>query len=152
MICSTLIRHGNTFVIEGQDSIEACRKIKEGQAVKGTFSVPRSLGHHRLFFALLTLVYEAQEEPRLFPSVEALLECLKIALGHVREMKDLEGNLHFIPKSIDFASMSQGEFCQFFDRSVDVILKHILPNSTQEGLEEAIFQTLGEPTPSMMRR
>ena len=66
MIYATVIRHGNTFVIEGQDSIEACRKIKEGQAVKATFSVPRSLKFHRLFFALLTIVYEAQEEPR-FP-------------------------------------------------------------------------------------
>lgn len=151
MIYATVIRHGNTFVIEGQDSIEACRKIKEGQAVKATFSVPRSLKFHRLFFALLTIVYEAQEEPRLFPTAESLLECLKIALGHVREMKDLEGNIHFIPKSIDFASMSQEEFSEFFDRAVDVILKHILPNNNKLGLEEAIFQMLGEPTPSMMR-
>ena len=129
-------------------SIDALRQIKDNAIVSVKISIPRSAKHHRLFWALLQIVFQAQREPRQFATTDGLLDAIKLATGHMREVKDLHGKIHYIPDSISFGRMSQPEFREFFDSAVRVILDRILPGVQKADLENQIYHLLKEPSPS----
>jgi hypothetical protein len=141
-----LRKKGNYLVAVDALSIENLSKIKEGNDVVASISIPRSIQHIRLFFHILNIVYKSQPEPALFSTDEDLLDVIKIAVGHCREVKDLKGNTHFVPKSIDFSSMDQSEFSQFFDKAMDLIITQILPNCPKKTLENEVYEALRIPT------
>jgi hypothetical protein len=147
-----MTKAGNHLIAQDELSMEALGKIPEGKQVKCAVTVPRSLAQHRMLFALLHTVHRAQIEPIAFPTVESLLDALKIATGHVREVKDLLGNIHYVPKSIDFSSMPSDEFRQWLDQAINVILEKILPWIAKTDLEDECYSILGEVGPSQMVR
>ncbi len=160
-----LTRRGRTLVAEDGQAIEDMASIKEGQRVKAVVTMPRNLRHHRLFFAMLHIILEAQPEPRTFGTEKELLETIKVAVGHIEpfyksvavrnpETGKMEWTLirEWKGAPIDFASMDQSEFRNFFDRAVSVILERILPNCPREGLEDEIYKCLGERGPSDCER
>ena len=102
-----------------------------------------------MYFALLNLVFDAQDT---YPTLDGLLDAIKIGLGHCDERTTLDGKLFMVPRSISFASMDQTQFSQFFDRTVNLIITHILPHTTKADLEERVFEVLGEPGPSALER
>lgn len=135
-----------------QASIKALRQIPDRTIVKIQLSIPRNVRHHRMFFALINLVFEAQREPRQFPTREALLDALKIAIGHVREVRGIRGETYIVPDSISFGRMDQLQFREFFDSAVRVILEKILPGVERRDLEQQIYDILHEPGPEQMKR
>lgn len=132
--------------------IETMRLIPENSIVRVRFSVPRNIRHHRMFFALLTVAFEGQTEPRLFPTTSHLLDAIKVATGHVREFKDLHGRIHIVPDSISFGRMDQIQFRQWFDAAVDVILTNVLRGTKRRDLEQRIADILHEPGPEQINR
>lgn len=130
----------------------AIRQIPERTIVKIQVSVPRNIRHHRMFFALINLVFDAQREPRLFPTHEALLDALKIAIGHVREVRGIRGEIYIVPDSISFGRMDNIAFREFFDAAVRVIIEKILPGVDKRDLEQRIYDILKEPGPQQMGR
>lgn len=135
-----------------QASIEAMRNIPERAIVKIQVSIPRNVRHHRMFFELIRVTFEAQREPRVFPTREALLDVIKIAIGHVREVRDLQGRTHIVPDSISFGRMDQMQFREFFDAAVRLILEKILPGVGRRDIEQRIYDILHEPGPEQMGR
>lgn len=146
-----LIKRGHTLVAEDRHVVDLLARIKEGQTVKAVVTVPRNLRHHRLLFAMLNTVLKAQTEPVVFPTTKMLLDALKIGTGHVREVRDLDGNIHFVPDSIDFASLDQVAFSEWFDHAVNVILERVIPHMPKATLEQEIYNMLGERGPDDMR-
>lgn len=155
-----LAKRGKSLVAEDRHALDVLDAIKDGQNVKVSITVPRNLRHHRLFFALLRTVLDAQTEPRLFNSEKELLETLKVACGHVepyyksvaarnQDTGKMEWTLvkEWRGASIDFSAMDQQAFRVFFDRAVSVVLERILPNCPREGLEDQIYHCLGERGP-----
>ena len=134
-----------------QAAIEAMRQVPERSIVKIQFSIPRNVRHHRMFFALINLVWQAQREPRTFATRENLLDALKIATGHVREVRDLQGRTHIVPDSISFGRMDQVQFREFFDSAVKVILERVLPGVRRKDIEQQIYDILHEPGPEQLR-
>jgi hypothetical protein len=109
---------------------ELLQRIKMGEIVEVELRRPRNIQHHRLFFALMNLVWQNIDHEK-YPTVEALIVRMKIDTGHRDEMVFEGGVLAYIPRSISFAAMSQDEFSQFFDRCCDWIAEKVIPGITK---------------------
>jgi hypothetical protein len=91
--------------------------IKERSEVIVTIRRPRNPKHHRLAFAVMKKVVDNCD---LWPSVEILLDDLKLATGHAElRINAFTGERQFKAKSINFAAMSQDEFRPWFDKVID---------------------------------
>jgi hypothetical protein len=152
MAILTMYRTGMGLMPADQASIEAVNRIPTGAHLTVKLSVPRNIRQHRLLFAMLNTVFEAQREPRAFPTVEKLLDAIKMATGHTREVRDLRGNTHMVPDSIAFGRLDQIAFQQWFDAAIKVVLENILPRVEKKELIEQIYTMLREPTPDDMRQ
>lgn len=107
-------------------------KTKNGDLVMMDGRKPRRIRHHRLMFALLTLVVENCDR---YPDVDTLLFALKIATGHCERFPSADGKLEFVkPKSISFESLSQDDFEPLYDRFVNVITTQIIPGLGKDEL------------------
>lgn len=97
--------------------MDALRRIKVGEVVQCEITRPRNLAHHRKFWALLNVFWQATGD---WSSTYGVLIELKVRLGHVQEVLIREtGELVKVPKSISFASMEQGEFEVFYERCIE---------------------------------
>lgn len=117
----------------------AIAKVGHGEHVQADIKRPRNLAHHRLFFALLNLVFENQE---YFRSVDDLLDALKIAIGHTKTVV-LKSGEHKVPLSISFASMDQAAFNEFFDRAADFLCTEVVPNMDKGALLDEVHLMVG---------
>ena len=85
--------------------IEALSHVGEGEIIQVSYSRPRSLKMHRMFWALMTIVWSNLDHGR-YPTVENLVAAVKISTGH-RELIVLPGGAEvYVPKSISFATSS----------------------------------------------
>ena len=98
---------------------------------------PRSIQHHKLFFALLKIVLDNQEH---YKSIDALLIAFKVALGHCDAVTLRTGQVAYVPKSIAFSKMGQHEFKAFWDGAVNIIVERFLPGIDKADLEREILE------------
>ncbi len=118
------------------------RSIKQGEIVEISLRRPRNVQHHRLFWALMTLVWENIDNTE-YPTVEDLVTRVKIATGHRQRIEFGGGLVAFVPKSIAFHQMSQDEFNAFFERVCDWVVENVLPGVTKEDLRQEIELMVG---------
>lgn len=114
---------------------EAFNRMKEEAAYLVNLNRPRNISHHRKLFALLNLVHENTDDR--WPTLDTLLDDLKISTGLFEtRINAVTGIPYVVAKSISFASMTQDEFEQWFDRAVDLICKQVLDMSRDDLLAE----------------
>lgn len=130
-----LMREGNALAAAEQTSFEAIQGMKHGEYVTATVRRSRNPRHHRKLFALLKVVLEGQD---LFPTTDDLLRALKLATGLFDTGKTIEGITYTIPRSINFASMDQATFAEWYDKVINVILTRVLPNVNKADLEARV--------------
>lgn len=133
------------------EDADLIRSMREGEVYRAKVSMPRNVKFHRKYFSLLSLVYDNLPEhlplqsidgkPIRVRSVEDLLWHIKMQLGHYERRMTLGGRVTYEAKSISFAAMDEAEFSEFYDRSLDVILRYFLPETNREELEEIIALT-----------
>jgi hypothetical protein len=128
--------------------MEALKAITEGSTVTARLTQPRNLKFLRLWFALLQVVFEAQNS---FISLDHMRDAISIGIGFSEEVVDLDGVVHVIPKSISFAKLDEDGFRAFFDKAVDLIITKILPLVSRDDLENRVYEILGEPRPMDVR-
>lgn len=116
---------------------DALRKIGNGEVVSIELKRPRNIKHHRMFWALMTIVHSNMDEAR-YPTVEDLVAAVKIAAGLRTRIVLPSGDVGFIPGSIAFHKMDQAAFSDFYDRVCDLIAKYFLPGVTSEQLREEV--------------
>jgi len=121
---------------------DALRKIGNGEVVSIELKRPRNVKHHRLFWALMTIVHENMDEAR-YPTVEDLVAAIKIAAGLRTRIVLPSGDVGFIPGSIAFHKMDQAAFSDFYDRVCDLIAKHFLPGVTSDQLRAEVETMTG---------
>lgn len=119
---------------------EALRKLKFGDVVTVEIKKPRNGNHHRLYWALLGVVFDNQEQ---YETVEQLHSALKIAAGIYDPLTMPNGTVYKIPGSIAFDKMDQTEFSAFYDRVCDLIAQHFLPGVTSAELRAEVAQMTG---------
>lgn len=119
---------------------QTLRAFTEGEVVSIDMPAkPRNVRFHRLYFALLNLVWQNTEQ---FKTVEHLLTVVKIGIGHADMVQTQTGAEYWHPRSISFAKMDEVAFREFWDKSVDFIIANILPVGKSE-LENEVFALLG---------
>lgn len=118
------------------------RKLKQGQIVKIEITQSRNIKFHRLFWALISLVWENMEGDR-YPTVEDLAAAIKICAGLRTRIELPNGEVGFIPGSIAFHKMDETEFSKFYDRVCDLIAKHFLPGVTSAQLRAEVETMIG---------
>jgi len=118
------VRRGGALVPGDAGAAEALGKMKEGAAYLINIHRRRNIQHHRKLFALLNLVKDNTDR---WPTVETLLDDLKVATGLFEtRINAVTGLPYVVARSISFASMSQDEFEEWFNRAVDVICREVL--------------------------
>ena len=133
------------------DSIgdEVLYKIQDGEVLHIKMTRPRNVKHHRKAFGLLNAVFMSQTA---YSTLEDMLDDIKIALGHCRVFKGIDGSDRVVPLSISFSSMDQHSFNEFYDRMVDFILTKILPMTDRADLEQQVYNILGEAGPQQLEK
>lgn len=146
-------KRGHTLIAHDERTIDHMAKIADGKYVTvAGVTVPRSVKQLRLFFAILNEVVKSQAEPRTYADAEQLLDAIKISVGHIREVRDLHGNTHFVPASIDFDTLDQVAFQEFFDKAMQLIFERIVPYSPRRDLEQRLCDMLKEIGPAQLER
>ena len=129
-----------TLVPWDEQSEAVLAKIPVNEIVMINIKRPRNILHHRKLFALLNLVVSNQEH---YQSVEHLLAAIKVEAGHCDTYPMKDGNVAYIPKSINFASMDQTAFDPFWDKAVDFIVTKVIPDMNRADLENEILEIVG---------
>ena len=111
-------RLGNTLVGADFAADELLNSITEGKEVLITIRQPRSVEHHRWFFALLRKVVSNSDR---WNDEQELLDVIKIASGLTKPVVLLDGTVYRRPRSISFASMPQDAFQRFVKRALYVL-------------------------------
>jgi hypothetical protein len=111
-------RVGNHLVPADLYAHEFVEKLKNGQKLLVDAKTPRSPENHAHFYAILRAALEHLEG---FADEDALLDSLKMATGHVRQIMLVDGTMVFIPKSIRFAAMGEDAFKRFKERALYVL-------------------------------
>jgi hypothetical protein len=87
-----------------------CKEAPVGATLSMAYTIPRSLSHHRYFFASVTELLGMQER---FDELKPLLEWLKVGAGHVDFVPGIDGQLVALPRSIDWESLEEKDFTEF---------------------------------------
>ena len=97
------------------------KKLRINQDYKAVITNPRNLGFHKKFFALLNLAHQNSSIDLPFEGFRAYI---LMKAGYVNLYQSPKGVI-YLPKSIAFASMSQEQFEECYNRVVNVIIKEL---------------------------
>jgi len=125
-----------------QAGMDAISRLGMGEVVMVQVSRSRNIKHHRLYWALVSLVWENIDHER-YPTPDALHAAFKIAAGIRTQITLPDGTIGFIPGSISFEKMDQSEFSAFYERICDLIARHFLPGVSNKELKAEIQQMTG---------
>ena len=115
-----LKRIGSNLIPSSDESVEVFGKIKDGEEILVEYKKYRNVGNHRRLFSMLQGVVHNSEH---YKNTNNLLDVIKLKSGHFDTVVTHKGDVVYIPKSINFASMSEDKFKEFFSNSIDVILE-----------------------------
>jgi len=130
----------NSYAVVGGIDYDKAKKWKIGQSKECDVKEPRNYQFHKKFFALVGLCFDnlPEEYDKLFPTPEKLLDELKFQVGHCENHQTIGGKVIPKTKSINFASMDQYEFQEFYDSVLNVILKYFMVGVEKRDIAEMI--------------
>lgn len=137
-----------------ESEVEKLKRFKVGAIIRADVAQMRNYEYHKKWFSLVTLAFDAWTETA--PGLEykgipvernfkRFRKDVTILAGYYTPVYDVRGNIHLEAKSISFSSMSQEEFESLFSKTIDVILKHILPKGryTEKELRDTVEMVMG---------
>ena len=116
----TFIKTQNGLIPDCEETIEALKKIENGQGIIIEYKPKRNYKFHKKLFALLNLIYQNQEH---YKSIDNILECVKFRAGYYESIITHHSKVHLKTKSISFDEMDNLEFEKFYSKSIDVALE-----------------------------
>lgn len=130
-------------------AVDFIAKMKLGAAVTATVKRHRNPGHHKKYFALLNLAFEAWEPAAatyrgqvVGKNFDQFRNDITVLAGHYEMAVNLRGETRLTAKSVSFASMSQDDFEALYSATINVILSRILTNYTRDDLDEVVENLL----------
>lgn len=151
MTILSLLKHSPSGLLLPDDEAtrEYISKLKHGSIVRAEFKKMRNPRFHRLYFALLNFAYENwQPEAQTYKdqvvekNFDRFRADIAILAGFGFPTYNIRGEMRMEAKSISFASMDETEFSKLFEKTITVIMKHILTNYTREDLNNVINHLL----------
>jgi Protein of unknown function (DUF1367) len=109
----------------GRDDKKGWRKfwktvlnLEPGEVIEFETRFPRNSKHHRLFFATISAVYDAQER---FQDFDMFRHWLLIGAGHVEWAAGAKGGVVPLAKSISYAAADEHEFSTIHAKVLDFL-------------------------------
>lgn len=102
------------------------------EIVKCSISKPRNIRHHRKFWALCRVIGDQIDQPE-----RIVKQLISIRVGHCDVVRTKQGEV-MLPKSINFGSMDQVAFNDFYKRAINVVCRDILPGIDSRELEQHV--------------
>ncbi len=125
------------------EDYEQKQKLKFGEVYTCEIKKARNYKFHKLYFALISLAWEYQNEKTqtFFKNdINNFRKAVEISAGHCDTVYNIKLKcLTDIPKSIAFDKMDEFEFRDLYDRVKDVIFLVFLKNITQEEFERNLI-------------
>lgn len=84
--------------------------MQVGDTIAFSWKAPRSLPHHRLFFAQLGDLFDSQEQ---FDDVDQMRKWLTVGAGYCDFVPGPAGRMVALPKSIAFEEMDEADFGEY---------------------------------------
>lgn len=154
-----LIRTEVGFIPADEKAREAIKRVKLGDTVKVKLTKARNYQFFKKWWALVNFAFDHWEEPEpeYSPKMSALIESsgilpqknldrfrkdIIILTGHYDRFFRVNGSIQVEPKSIAFGNMSEETFTELYDKTIDVILKHILNNYDEDTLRGVVDQLM----------
>lgn len=135
-------RRGEFLVPQAPVDGDAIRELPGGKALAITVRQPRrSNPQNRLYRSLLGVVAENLDQD---VSGDDLHEWMKLRLGLTREVKQRNGEIVLVTRSVSFDKMEHDEFTRYFDRAKRLIVEHLIPGLNSDALEREARAMLGE--------
>lgn len=124
------------LVPDGDQDRERLKKFALGSVVKAEIKKTRNYGNHKRLFALLVFISETSD---LHDNTEKALEAVKMASGHVDWLPNpMTGEMYPKTRSINYESMDEVEFSEWFERAIDATIKHITPQMNRIAVDRAL--------------
>lgn len=134
-----LVREGTKLAAAEPISAESIGELRHGEMVTCTLRRTRNPRFHRLFFALLNAVFEAQDR---YATFDQLIDAVKINTGYY-DLVTLPGPVPvqlIKPKSISFARMDETAFRQFARKVMLFVISELLPGVGYDDLAERVYE------------
>ena len=115
--------------------------FKHGEGVRVKLTRMRNYEFHKKYFALLSLAYDYWEPPENLvgeKNFERFRKDVTILAGFYEQYVRVDGSTRIEPKSVSFGSMSEDEFSDLYTKTIDALIKHVLPQFTGEELQEIV--------------
>ena len=115
------------------------KSFKVGEGVRCKVTRIRNYEFLKKYFALLNLAYDYWEPPQNFvgeKNFERFRKDVIILAGFYSQYVRVDGSTRIEPKSIAFGSMSEDEFADLYTKTIDAIVKHVLPQFSGDELRE----------------
>ena len=119
-----------------EDAKQVMRRWKIGDTLRCSVRKPRSYKFHKLYFALISLVFENQER---YSNIDHFRRAVQIEAGHVEELIRLDGEIVLIPKSIAYDALDEMEFAKVFAETMTVCAR-ILGDLDLRELEQEVMR------------
>lgn len=128
-----------------EDGTDSLRRIKVGSDVLVEVRRPRNIRALRLYWGLVTLVWQnlPEDKAEAYPSKETLSDALKVCVGHCETIQLPNGTVFRRPKSVGFSAVEEGEFQEFLDRCIGIVVRHFLPGVRDTDLRREIEEMCG---------
>lgn len=141
---------GGALIPADPQAAEFIGKLKLGQGVTAAIKRHRNPGHHRKYFALLNLAFDAWEPAAntykgqaVGKNFDQFRNDIVVLAGFYEMAVNLRGETRLTAKSISFSSMEQDEFEALYNATCNVILARILTNYTRDDLDAVIDRLMG---------
>jgi hypothetical protein len=128
-----LQRKGDALLPDSVESAVEFSRLPFGKPLHCEVKQPRSLQHHRLFFALVHRIAGATGV-----AADIVIQMFKISTGHCDIVRSKTYGELRLPKSISFAKMDQLAFSAFFERCIATAYD-------EWGIDPAVFADLLVP-------
>lgn len=132
--------HG--IVLPDEESIEIFKNFSAGDVFKANHWKARNYLFHRKLFALAQVI--TRNNPR-WPNPYELIKAVQLDIGSTDLIKDLEGNVKKVPKSLKFEKMGEVEFSRLFSDFADVLMANLyllLPGMSKQAFHNQVLRIL----------
>jgi len=140
------------LIPHSHEDAEKIRKYGAGAVLRAEVREMRNPAFFRKWWALVKFAYDIWSETmpkqqyrgiEVEPTLDEFRKNVTILAGFFTPTYTVAGEVRLKAKSIAFANMKEAEFEQLYSKTIDVILKHILPNDWDEGrLRDAVENIL----------
>jgi hypothetical protein len=139
----------DTLVPVDAAQLELLEQLQPNEEYKATFTKPRNSKFFRKWWALAKVAFDAWDAPNIeYKGVEVkknferFRKDLIVMSGFFDPVFNIKGELRLEPKSLRFDQMSEENFSELYNRTIDVVLGKILTNYTREDIDYQVNKIL----------